>query len=77
MHEVDLADQYIKKLNGTKLICLLKLTSKLLVRFSNDLGLQTAKQWFGSTDVKVMVNHSKTEPFVNRTHLDHSKTGLV
>ena len=34
-------------------------------------------KWFGSTDTKIMVDHWKTEPLLNRTHLDLSKTGLV
>ena len=36
-------------------------------------------EWFGfnSTDIKIMVAHSKTRPFVNWTSLDYSKNGLV
>ena len=34
-------------------------------------------RWFRSTYTKIMVYHWKTEPLVNRTHLDLSKTGLV
>ena len=56
------------------------------IRFPNGLSPQASKmmvdhlktghfhpvfKWFGSTD------HSKTGPFLNRTHLDHSKSGLV
>ena len=32
---------------------------------------------FGSTDTKIIVDHSKTGPFVNRSDLHHSNTGLV
>ena len=34
-------------------------------------------KWFGSRDTKIMVDHLKNGPFVNQTHLDQLKTGLV
>ena len=45
--------------------------------FSKTEHFSPVFEWFWSTNVKRMVNHSKTGPFVNWTHLDHLKTGLV